>query len=89
MEILLVADTASTLRVEAETVSGIKLIGAEILLERPGYSETINASTCGQAFFSGLSANTDYELTVSPDGYPPQTISALSIAADEVVVVKF
>lgn len=89
MEIVLVGDTANTLRVEVETVSGTKLIGAEILLERPGYSETINASVCGQAFFSGLSANTDYELTVTPDGYSPQTISALSIASDEVVVVKF
>lgn len=89
MYFVLAADSANTLRVVAETVSGTKLINAEVRLERPGFSETIDSSTCGQAFFTGLSSNIDYELTVTPSGYPAQTISAVSIASDVVMVVKF
>ena len=89
MDLVLVADSASTLRVVAETISGTKLISAEVTLERPGFSETMDTSTCGQVFFTGLNSNTDYELTVSPSGFAAQTISAITITSDEVMVVKF
>src|SRR3989338_5531630 len=89
MDLVLAANSANTLRVVAETISGTKLISAEVRLERPSFSETVETSTCGQAFFTGLSSNNDYELTVTPDGYAPQTISAVSIDSDIVMVVKF
>jgi prepilin-type N-terminal cleavage/methylation domain-containing protein len=89
MDLVLVANSANTLRVVAETLAGIKLINAEVRLERPSFSETINASTCGQVFFNNLSSNTDYELTVTPNGYSAQTISAITIDSDVVMVIKF
>jgi type II secretory pathway pseudopilin PulG len=89
MDLVLVGNTNNTLRVVVETVPGSKLIGAEVRLERPGFSEVINTSTCGQVFFNGLNSNIDYELTVTPDGYAPQTITDVTIATDEIMVVKF
>ncbi len=89
IDLTLAADSATTLRVVAETVLGAKIINAEVKLERPGFSGISNTSTCGQVFFTGLNGNIDYELTVTPIGYTPQTFSALSITDDEVKVVKF
>ncbi len=89
LELLLVADSSHTLRVQAQTPSGVPLSGAVVTLSRTGFSETINTSGCGQAFFSGLTSAADYRLEISPAGHDPWIQTELEVTGDIVSVVQF
>lgn len=88
-ELVLATDTAHSLRVVVQTLSGAVLSGAEVTLSRPGYSELRESSVCGQVFFSGLSTALDYTLTVAVNGYTTQVLTGQSIENDIVTVVQF
>jgi len=57
------------LRVAVKTGFGTPLLGATVLLTRPGYSDSRTTSWCGQAFFPSLVGASDYTLSVSAPGY--------------------
>jgi hypothetical protein len=89
LELTLVANTAHTLRVIAKTSGGTALPGATVTLSRSGYTGTVTTTSCGQAFFSGLSSASDYDLSVAVPGYITQTFSAIDITGDVVQTVTF
>jgi hypothetical protein len=88
-DLLLVANTTNTYRVVVETSAHVPITNASVTLSRSGYTQTLDTRNCGQAFFSGLSAASDYQLDVSVDGYTTKTETALNVGSDKVHVVQF
>lgn len=65
------------------TGSGDYLPGAEVLLERPGFSETRLTDSCGQAFHDVTDGDfDDYQITVTRAGYDGQVFTNQSINGD-------
>lgn len=59
-----------------------------VRLTRPGYDETMVTSICGQASFTGLASEDDYELTLSVDGTPVWNETDFSINGQQVNVIQ-
>ncbi len=79
----LVGSVTNSLRVHVTDVSGNPLPDATVELSRSGFSDTEDASLCGQAFFnSGLVVQSDYELFVQAPGYADQTVTAVNVDGD-------
>ena len=89
VELLTVANTTNSFRVVVNTVAGVPLRSATIVLTRPSFSEITTSGLCGQGFFSGLTAATDYDLSVSVPGYATQTFSGVGISDDDIQTVLF
>lgn len=86
-DISLVANSAHSLRVIVRDDVNALLAGADVRLERSGYDQTEVSSSCGQAFFSGLAAVDDYQLTVSHPGFTTVVLTAQDINDDTVIEV--
>lgn len=89
LALTLVSNAANTARVKV--VDGLDRLvpGATVTLSRPGYNQSQNTNICGQAFFTGgISANTDYELTVSAAGYSDVNLTALTVDGDTTETVS-
>lgn len=89
LALTLVSNAANTARVKV--VDGLDRLvpGATVTLSRPGYNQSQNTNICGQAFFTGgISANTDYELTVSAAGYSDVNFTALTVDGDTTETVS-
>jgi prepilin-type N-terminal cleavage/methylation domain-containing protein len=87
--LLLVANTTNTYRVVVETTGHVPITNASVTLSRTGYSQTLDTRNCGQVFFGGLTAASDYQLDVTVDGYIAKTETAIDISGDDVHVVQF
>jgi hypothetical protein len=88
-DLLLTANTTNTLRVVVETATHVPITNAKVKLTRSGYDQSIDTRNCGQAFFDGLTAASDYQIDVSVDGYTSKTETAFDISGDEVHVIQF
>jgi Carboxypeptidase regulatory-like domain len=84
LEVLFAPDTTNTLRVAVTTAGGSPVIGAVVELERGGFSATEVTGSCGQVFFSGLTAASDYTLQVDAVGYATFNLTPIDISDDEV-----
>jgi Tfp pilus assembly protein PilE len=83
VEMVLVPGVTNSLRLYVEADSGEPLPGAEVTLSRTGFSDTANADACGQVFFtSGVTANSDYVISVTRNGYDPETIDPFEISGN-------
>ena len=83
LELVLVGNAASTLRVSVTDSLGRVIPGASVNLTRSGYGVTVLTNSCGQAFFTGgVSDNNDYTIAVTATGYNSESISAFEIAGD-------
>jgi hypothetical protein len=60
---------------------GTLLSGASVNVTRTGYNETETTSSCGQAFFPGLSETT-YDILVSKAGYQDSMTAGFNISKD-------
>lgn len=79
--------THSLLVVVRSSATGAVIQDASVRVYRTGYNTTIPSDTCGQAFFSGLSATT-YSIEVSASGYTTQTMSNVSVSGTTGVAVS-
>lgn len=85
LELLLTANSAHSLRVVV-TEGGRLLPDATVTLTRSG-STIRTTSLCGQAYFAGLSEESDYSLTVSASGFSTVTLDPFSISGDVVTEI--
>lgn len=84
LELLLVGNAASTLRVEAINSLGKPVPGIDVHLSRAGYDVTEETDFCGQAFFTGGLIDDDYTLEVSGHGYTTTVLNPYPISGDTV-----
>jgi prepilin-type N-terminal cleavage/methylation domain-containing protein len=85
-ELLLVGNTAHSLRVEVTDSLGAPVRDATVRLIR-GSTDTAYTSGCGQAFFSGVNEEPDYRLEVTAPTYGTTVIDPLSVSGDTVQAV--
>ena len=76
---LLPATTNSMLVDVRSSLTGALLPNASVRLRRTGYDTTVQTDSCGQAFFSGLSAS-NYQVTVTMSGYTTYDNTAVSVS---------
>ena len=82
-EIVLETTLTDTLRAIVTTDVGVLIPGAEVLLERTGFSQTADTDSCGQAFIYNTDGlNTDYDVTVSRPGYDNTVLTGVTIDGD-------
>lgn len=88
LEVVLAAAAADTLRVSVVDSIGRAIPGADVRLTRPGYDVTITTDLCGQSFFTGgVTADTDYTITVTTTGYNPGSVTPFTIGGDTVTTI--
>ena len=87
LELLFAANTSDSARVVVRTAGGTPIAGSVVQLQRGAFSVTSVTGSCGQVFFSGLTAATNYTLSVSAVGYTTQNLANVDISGDEVVNV--
>ncbi len=84
LELLLTANTAHSMRVGVKTATAAPVIGGQVTLSRPGYTETQVTGRCGQVYFGGITAETDYVIEVIAPLYTTQTMSNVTVNQDSV-----
>lgn len=73
--------TSNSLLVNVRSSASEELItGASVQLQNTGYDTTLASDSCGQAFFSGLSASGTYTISVTAPGYTAYAASAVSVS---------
>jgi hypothetical protein len=88
LELVLVPEVTNSLRVYVEADAGYPLPGAEVDLSRTGFNDTLDTDACGQAFFSsGVTANNDFVLSITREGFDPVTIDPYDLAGNSEVNV--
>lgn len=89
VDLHLVAHTQNSLQVSVRSVTSSAAIpGASVTLSRTGFSSTKNADTCGQTFFSGLSAGSTYSLAVSAAGYTSTTTNNVNVSKQSTALIS-
>jgi hypothetical protein len=79
--VFLLPATAHSLLIDVRDSGGTLLSGASVNVTRTGYNETETTSSCGQAFFPGLSETT-YDILVSKAGYQDSMTAGFNISKD-------
>lgn len=80
--LLLGPATAHSLRVLVTDNAGAVVSGAQVTLARTGFNETSASSSCGNAYFGGISEETDYDLTISKTGYTTTNFQNITVSGD-------
>lgn len=86
-DITLEPDTTNSLRVVVRADDNSLLGDASVRLYRGGYDQTATSSSCGQAFFSGLTSANDYDIDVTRTGYTNTTVNNVDVTDDVVTEV--
>lgn len=88
VEVVLVPAVTDSLLVTVVSDAGVLVPGSSVTLSRTGFSETVRTNTCGQAFFSsGVTAASDYQLSVSKSGFSAEVIDPYDLNGESVVTV--
>lgn len=87
-ELVYSAPVTHSVRVAVLDAAGAPIPGATATLSRPGYTSVVQTTTCGAAYFTGISsAETDFELAVDATGYQSQTVSAIEVDGATVLTI--
>ena len=85
----LVPHTANDLRVLVTDNNGLIVPGAAVTLSRTGFSQTAMASSCGSAYFGGLTSATDYKVTAMKSGYTTASSTSVSVSGASTFGISF
>jgi hypothetical protein len=89
LDLVVVADTANTIRVTVVKPDGKPLPGAAVRLSQGVFNQTVVTGTCGQAFFSSLTSAPDYNLNITAPGYGTISLLSFAITGDETQVMNY
>ncbi len=76
-----------SLRVKVADPLGRAIPGAEVTLSRSGFSDTSRTNSCGQAFFTGVSPESDYQVSLSVLPYTSVNQTAVNISGNSEVTI--
>jgi Carboxypeptidase regulatory-like domain len=71
--------TSNSLLVSVSDGSGNSVPGATVTLSRSGFTQTVTGSSCGAAYFGGLTAGSAYSVMISKAGYTTNTTSGVTV----------
>jgi hypothetical protein len=60
--------------------SSAPIIGATVTLTRTGFSSSVTTTSCGAAYFGGLTSASDYTLSVSKTGYTSFNATGITVS---------
>lgn len=83
------ASTTNAILITVTDSSGIIVPGASVTLSRTGFSKTVTTSSCGTAYFGGLTAATDYKIGLSKTGYTTSTVTNVSVSGHVFYTASF
>lgn len=83
------ADTTHMVLVSVKDAAGAAVPGAEVTLSRGAYTETVTASSCGAAYFGGLTTASDYTVTIHKSGYTDETFTSVTVTGSTFYVASF
>lgn len=86
--VTLVSHSTNSLLVTVATGSGATVPGASVTLAKTGYSKTVTSSSCGTAYFSGLSSGT-YTITIAQTGYTTTDFPGVSVSGETIYATSF
>jgi hypothetical protein len=87
--VILGALTTNALVVNVNDSSGNNVSGATVTLSRSGYTKTVTSSSCGNAYFGGLTSATDYSITIAKSGYTTNTTTGVTASGHTFYAVSF
>ena len=82
------AATTNTVLVSVRDAAGAVVSGATVTLSKTGYSSNVQTSSCGTAYFGGLSSGT-YSVQIAKTGYTTTTFSNVSISGHTFYAASF
>lgn len=87
--LILGSPTTNYLRVLVADNSGVPVPGATVTLSRAGYSSTVSSSSCGSSYFGGLTAASDYTVSIAKTGYTTTSFTAVPVAGQSTFGATF
>ena len=81
--------TTNSLLVNVRDAGGAVVSGAGVTLSRTGFSETITSSSCGTAYFGGVTAAADYTVQLSKSGYTTTTHTPVPVSGKTYYTAPF
>lgn len=78
--LILGPETANALLVSVRDASGTPVSGASVTLSRTGYTSTVTTSSCGTAYFGGVTSATTYTVQSVKAGYTTQTQTNVTVS---------
>lgn len=72
--------TTNSVLVSVRDSAGVAVPGATVTVSKSGYTGTVTTSSCGGAYFGGLTSAATYTITVSKAGYTTDTNTNISIS---------
>lgn len=82
-------DTTHMILVSVKDAAGTAVAGADVTLSRSGYNETITSSSCGSAYFGGLTSASDYTVSISKSGYTTESFTGVNVSNTTFYVAAF
>lgn len=72
--------TANSALVSVRDSAGVPVSNASVTVSRTGFTKTVTTSSCGSAYFGGLTSASTYTITVSKTGYTTDTNTNVTIS---------
>lgn len=83
------ADTAHMILVSVKDAAGAAVPGADVTLSRGAFSQSVTASSCGAAYFGGLTTASDYTVQITKSGYSTETFTNVTVSGSTFYVASF
>lgn len=87
--LILGPQTSNSALISVTDDMGNLIPGASVTLSRSGYSQTVITSSCGTAYFGGLTSASDYTVAISDSGYTSTNATGVSISGDTLYSISF
>ena len=81
--------TSNNVLVSVTDSSGNPLSGVTVMLSRTGFSQTVTSSSCGNAYFGGLTSSTNYTISISKTGYTSNSVNNVSVSGETLYGMSF
>jgi len=89
VSLILSPATANSLRVFVSDSAGTAVSGASVTLARTGFSGNVTSSSCGGAYFGGITSAGDYTLTILKTGYTTAVFTEVSVSGSATYGASF
>ncbi|HYF29433.1 MAG TPA: carboxypeptidase-like regulatory domain-containing protein, partial [Candidatus Paceibacterota bacterium] len=83
------ANTTNMLLVTVKDNTGAVVPGADVTLSRTGFSQTVETTSCGTAYFGNLTSSSAYTVSIAKAGYTTANFANVNVAGHIFYVATF